>query len=71
MNSTKLRTCLVAALVTGVGAATLAAPALASSANREMCTDYQLAYAQGYANGACGGFGTVTSCNAYYFTYYC
>lgn len=64
MNRSKLGTSVVAALITLAGAAYLAQPAEASAAAAamKMCSDTQMAYAQGYADGDCGGGGTVDSC---------
>jgi hypothetical protein len=70
----KLGTCIVAAIIS-IGASTY----LASSANaapmNARCSDTQMAYARGYAAGACNGNGTVDSCDAdgagFGFSYHC
>lgn len=62
MDRAKLGTCLIAAVITLAGATHLAQPAHAAEAFGE-CSATQKAYAQGYADGFCGGSGgTVDSC---------
>lgn len=61
MFSTKRGACLIAAGITIAGATHLARPAHAQG--QAACTATQAAYAQGYADGFCGGAGgTVDSC---------
>lgn len=57
----KLFVCLTAAGISGAGATILALPAAAAMAP---CSAFEMAYAQGYAAGACGGTGTVLSCDS-------
>lgn len=62
MDRRKLGACLAAAIVTLASATHLAQPAHAT-ARMEGCTEGQLGYAEGYADGECGGSGgTVDSC---------
>jgi hypothetical protein len=61
MARTKLASCVLAALITLAGATHLAQPAQAAEALSD-CTASQRAYAEGYADGACGGSGSVSSC---------
>lgn len=63
MNRKKLGTCLVAALITGVGATYLAQPAQAAASPVQCTNILEDAYAAGYIAGACGsGGGTLLWC---------
>lgn len=64
MNRKKLGTCAAAMMCTILGATYLASPIQAATMMK-MCSPDQQAYAQGYADGACGGpgTGTVSSCS--------
>ncbi len=65
MKKTRLAACLVAATVTLANAAFLATPARAADTTAP-CSLTQLAYAQGYGDASCGGYGTstVTRCSS-------
>ena len=62
MQRAKLVTCLAAAAITFAGATSLATPAAATELFP--CSPEQQGYARGYADGSCGGSGTVDSCEA-------
>lgn len=65
MRSLKIGACLAAAAVVGITSAALAAPS--NTVSMKPCGQLNVAYAQGYADGACKangstGGGTLTSC---------
>lgn len=59
-HTQKLIICLAAALISGAGATVLASPAAAMTA----CSTNEQEFAQGYADGYCGGSGTVLDCSS-------
>lgn len=70
----KLGTCLIAASIT-IGASMYLASSAEAAPMNARCSSTQQAYAQGYADGVCGGHGTVDSCDAdgsgFGFSYHC
>lgn len=75
MQRAKLATCFAAAVINVAGATYLARPAEAAP-DFLPCTPTQRAYAQGYADGSCGGGGLVGSCQqtsngGFYFDWSC
>lgn len=75
MHRAKLVMSLAAAVITLAGATHLAQPAHAAT-ELLPCTREQRAYADGYADGSCGGSGTVGTCQqssggGFYFDWSC